>query len=155
MQRIGERRAVKAWVGTAVAVLSLAACSEQGRELPAACQQGQQAVAGALASAPGPVRIDGVAISSCMTDGADAADVQQLGAAVTGAAAGLAEVAAERPESAEALRLGYLTGALRRGSRQTQGLHSELVRRVDQELVRVDRTSAAFRRGESAGQRLG
>jgi len=53
------------------------------------------------------------------------------------------------------VQLGYLAGALKRGSEQTQGLHSELVRRVDQELVRVDRTSSAFRRGERAGRELG
>ena len=123
--------------------------------IPPACRQGQQAVSSALVAAPGPVRIDGVPISSCMTDGADGGDLQELGAAVNGAAAKLAEVAAERPNSAEAVQLGYLAGALRRGSEQTQGLHSELVRRVDLELVRVDRRSAAFRRGERAGRRLG
>lgn len=140
----------------ALALVALAAgCGEQSADPPTACRQGQQAVVGALASAPGPVRIDGVSISGCMTDGADAGDLQELGAAVNGAAARLAEVAAERPDSAEAVQLGYLTGALKRGSEQTQGLHSELVRRVDQELVRVDRGSAAFRRGERAGHKLG
>jgi len=139
-----------------VALLALAAgCGERSANLPPACRQGQQAVTGALASAPGRVRIDGMSISSCMTDGADAADLQELGAAINGAAAGLAEVAAERPDSAQAVQLGYLAGALKRGSEQTQGLHSELVRRVDQELVRVDRTSAAFQRGERAGRQLG
>jgi len=139
-----------------MAALALAAgCGEQSADLPAACRQGQQAVVAALASAPGRVRIDGVSISGCMTDGADAGDLQELGAAVNGAAAGLAEVAAERPDSAEAVRLGYLTGALKRGSEQTQGLHSELVRRVDQELLQVDRTGAAFRRGERAGREHG
>lgn len=132
-----------------------AGCGEQSADFPAACRQGQEAVAGALASAPGPVRIDGVPISGCMTEGADAADLQELGVAVNGAAARLAGVAAERPESAEAVQLGYLAGALKRGSEQTQGLHSELVRRVDQELVRVDRSSSAFRRGERAGRKLG
>ena len=139
-----------------MALVALAAgCGEQSADPPAACRQGQQVVADALASAPGPVRIDGVPISGCMTDGADATDLQELGAAVNGAAAKLAETAAARPGSAEALQLGYLAGALKRGSEQTQGLHSELVRRVDQELVRVDRTSSAFRRGERAGRELG
>ena len=149
-------------LGAAVALVALAAgCGEQSKDPPAACRQGQQAVVAALGTAPGPVRIDtqggtgGVPISGCMTDGSDATDLQELGAAVNGAAAKLAETAAERPGSAEAVQLGYLAGALKRGSEQTQGLHSELVRRVDQELVRVDRTSAAFRRGERAGRKLG
>jgi len=132
----------------------LAGCGDDP-ELPAACRQGQVAVTAALASAPGPVRIDGTPISACMTDAADQADLQELGAAVNGAAARLADVAADRPESAEAVRLGYLTAAVRRGSRQSQGLHSELVRRLDQEVGRVDRSSAAFRRGERAGRELG
>jgi hypothetical protein len=137
-----------------LAAALLAGCGEDD-ELPAACREGRQAVTAALATAPGPVRIDGVAISACMTDAADTADVQLLGTAVNGAAAELADVAAERPDSREAVRLGYLAGAVERGSRQSQGLHSELRRRLEQELARVDRTSPAFRRGERAGRELG
>jgi len=155
VQPIGGRRPFKPCLTATLLVALAAGCGERSADLPAACRQGQQAVTIALTSAPGPVRIDGVSISGCMNDGADAADLQELGAAINGAAAGLAEVAAERPDSAQAVQLGYLAGALKRGSEQTQGLHSELVRRVDQELVRVDRTSAAFQRGERAGRQLG
>jgi len=150
VQRIRGRTLLK-W---ALAAALLAGCGDDS-ELPAACAQGEQAVAAALASAPQAVRIDGVAISSCMTDAADASDIQALGTAVNGVAAKLADKAEERPDSAEAVRLGYLVGAVERGSAKSQGLHSQLRRRLDEEVGRVDRSSPAFQRGERAGRSLG
>jgi hypothetical protein len=52
-----------------------------------------------------------------------------------------------------ATQLGYLRGALRRGA--DPGLHEELLRRFDQELLRVDTRTPAFRRGEAAGRARG
>ncbi len=150
MQRIGGRTLLK-WL---LAAALLAGCGGDD-ELPAACGQGEQAVASALASAPQAVRIDGVAISSCMTDAADASDVQALGTAVNAVAAKLADVAEERPDSTEAVRLGYLVGAVELGSTKSQGLHAELQRRLEEEVGRVDRSSPAFQRGERAGRKLG
>lgn len=156
VQQIGGRTLLK-WILVAALV---AGCGGD-EELPAACSQGEQAVTAALASAPRAVRIEApggrgrAAISACMTDAADASDVQALGAAVNGTAAKLADVAEERPDSTEALRLGYLVGAVERGSTKSQGLHSELKRRLEQEVGRVDRSSPAFRRGERAGRTLG
>lgn len=146
MQRIRGSTLLKYLVAAAL----LAGCGAE-EELPAACREGERAITSALASAPGPVRIDGVALSGCMTDSADAAELQQFGGAVNAAAARLADTAAERPASAEAVRLGYLAGAVERGSRQSQGLHYELRRRLEQEIGRVDRSSPAFRRGQRAG----
>jgi len=150
VQRIGGRTLLK-WL---VAAALLAGCGDDDK-LPAACGQGEQAVTAALAAAPQAVRIDGVAISACMTDAADASDIQALGTAVNSVAAKLADVAEERPNSVEAVRLGYLVGAVERGSMQSQGLHSELQRRMEQEVGRVDRSSPAFQRGERAGRKLG
>jgi len=158
VQRIASRMPFKPLV-LALAVCTAGAgagcAAEERASLPQACRQGPQAVLDALARAPGPVRIDGVPISGCMNEHADAADLQELGAAVNGAAARLAQRAARRPESPAALRLGYLSAAVRRGAQRSGGLHSELVRRVDQELLGVDRSSAAFRRGQSAGRQSG
>ena len=120
-------------------------------ELPAACREGEQAVTSALAAAPKPVRIEGTAISACMTDAADAADLQQFGIAINASAARLADAAERDPGSAEAERLGYLAGAVERGSHRSQGLHYELRRRLEQEIGRVDQESEAFRRGRRAG----
>jgi hypothetical protein len=120
-------------------------------ELPAACREGEQAVTSALGAAPRPVRIDGTAISACMTDAADASDLQQLGIAINATAARLADSAARDPDSAAAVQLGYLAGAVERGSHRSQGLHYELRRRLEQETGRVNQTSTAFRRGRRAG----
>lgn len=150
MQRIGARTLLKGLLAVAL----LAGCGQHD-ELPAACRSGERAVTAALASAPGPVRLEGTAISNCMTDAADASDLQGLGLAVNGTAAKLADVAVDRPDSPQALRLGYLVGAVHRGAGHSQGLHSELVRRLDLEAGRVDQSSRAFRRGERAGRRLG
>ncbi len=134
----------------------MAGCGEDDA-LPAACREGEQAVTAALASAPRPVRVHtpggtgGVAISACMTDAADAAELQQFGGAINATAARLADAAAERPDSREAVRLGYLDGAVERGSHRSQGLHYELQRRLEQEIGRVDRSRPAFRRGRRAG----
>jgi len=133
-----------------VAAAVLAGCGGDDT-LPAACREGEQALSTALAAAPRPVRIDGTAISSCMTDAADGAELQQFGGAVNATAARLADAAAERPDSAEAVQLGYLAGAIRRGAGGSQGLHYELRRRLEQETGRVDQRSAAYRRGERAG----
>jgi hypothetical protein len=135
--------------------MASAGCGSEPASLPSGCRAGAQALEHALAAAPGPVRVEGTPISRCMRDGATSADLQQLGAAVNGAAAHLADAAARRPESVEALRLGYLAAAVRRGARRTQGQHGELVRRVEQELMRVDRSSASFQRGLRAGRELG
>ena len=133
-----------------VVAVALAGCGNDG-DLPAACREGEQALSTALAAAPRPVRTDGTAISSCMTDAADTAELQQFGRAVNATAARLADAAAKRPDSPQALQLGYLAGAVRRGSHNSQGLHYELRRRLEQETGRVDRSSAAYRRGERAG----
>jgi hypothetical protein len=150
VQRIGGRTLLKGLIAAAL----LTGCG-QDDELPAACHSGERAVTAALAAAPGPVRLGGTAISDCMTDAADASDLQGLGLAVNGTAAKLGDVAAHRPNSVQAVRLGYLVGAVHRGSKHSQGLHSELVRRLDLEAGRVDQASPAFRRGERAGLRLG
>jgi hypothetical protein len=61
-----------------------------------------------------------------------------------------------RPEPAPAaLRLGYLVGAARRGASETQGVHDELIRRIEQELAGVDRRSPAYQRGYDAGRARG
>ena len=128
-------------------VLALAACGDE-RERPAsACTASPDAVVSALRAAPGEVRMGGARLSSCLTEGSDADDLQRVGSAYVEAAAILARRAAREPEGRDALRLGYLVGAVRRGGTTTDGVHSELVRRLEQE--RLD--SRAFRRGERAG----
>jgi hypothetical protein len=68
-------------------------------------------------------------------------------------------LAARIPSSDRAaIRLGYLIGATRRGAERTNGIHAELVRRLEQS-VGVDgppaARRAAFERGLAAGARTG
>jgi hypothetical protein len=140
----------------ALAVLAAAgACGDDDERVPAACPADRQAVLSGLRSAPGAVRVDGVRLSECLAKGSDAEDVQRVGAAYVGAAGVLAPRARRRPEGEAALRLGYLVGATRRGASGTQGIHSELVRRMEQEITVVNARSHAFGRGERAGRTLG
>lgn len=134
-------------------------CSAENseRELPVACQSGQEAIEAALAAAPRPVRLEGVPLSECFDPKSDGAELQGVGTSFVGAAAELGERARARPEGEAATQLGYLIGAMRRGAGRTnaQGIHTELVRRAEQELTLVDPSSGALREGLRAGERTG
>jgi hypothetical protein len=127
---------------------------DSDRGLPAACPADSDQVMAALRKAPAPVRIDGVALSECLTRRSSPEEVQRVGANYVEAAAGLSRDARRRPHGPAALRLGYLVGAAHRGASATEGVHSELIRRLDQELRSVP-SSPARRRGERAGRRSG
>jgi hypothetical protein len=132
--------------------MTVAACSTAEERVPAACTEGPQSVRAALVAAPGEVRLHGVPLADCLTKDSDADDVQRVGATWVEVATGLSREARAHANSAEALRLGYLVGAARRGGAHTQGIHAELLRRLEQETATVDTRSRAFRRGERAGR---
>ena len=123
--------------------------------LPVACRQGEQAVQRALAREPTGVRIDGTLLSECLNRVGDARDVQEVGATFVSVAADLAPRARAAPDGVAARQLGYLVGALRRGAARTQGIHAEMLRRVEQELLVVNTGARAFRAGERAGSESG
>jgi hypothetical protein len=139
--------------------LALAGCARQDREpsLPLACSAGPEAVQAALEAAPRPVRIDGTPLSACLDARSDGADLQTVGTSLVGVAAELGGRAARRPESQAAVQLGYLVGAMQRaaGRANAQGIHSELVRRVELELDPVGARSGAVDEGIRAGRRTG
>jgi hypothetical protein len=134
-------------------------CASEGVEepLPPACQAGEQAVRDALGAAPRPVRLGGVPLSECFDARSTGAELQSVGISFVGAASMLAERARARPEGDAAMQLGYLVGAMRRGAGRSkaQGIHTELVRRVEQELTLVDPDSRAVKEGIRAGGRTG
>jgi hypothetical protein len=84
------------------------------------------------------------------------ADIQTVGTVLTRTADVLGR-AMDRSDEA-ALQLGYLIGAVRKGARHTNGIHQELVRRVEQ-AIGLDGPPAprraAFDRGLAAGERSG
>ena len=139
----------------ALVLLALAGCTREETRLPAACTDGEDAVRAALNSAPGQVRMGDAALSSCLNEEADGDQLQVVGIAFVEAASGLAREARRRPESRSALELGYLVAAAHRGGDSTQGVHSELLRRLDQEVAAVNTRSRAYRRGRQAGRAAG
>jgi hypothetical protein len=112
-------------------------------------------VRAALARAPGEVRVGDTKLSDCFTESAQASDIQAISSTFLAVAERLAGRADSRPESADALRLGYLIGAAQRGSADTQGIHSEMVRRLELEPSDIRGRSAAYRRGLRAGRERG
>lgn len=135
---------------------AIAGCSRQGEPtLPVACKEGPRAVQAALVRAPADVSIAGTPLSNCLGRSGDPADLQEVGASYVAVAAELGPAARADPGGPEALRLGYLLGAVRRGAARTQGIHDELLRRLEQELILLDTSSPAFRRGERAGRERG
>jgi hypothetical protein len=146
-----------ALAATALAIaLSLAGCSSDGDEgPPVACKEGPDAIRTALERAPQQVDLDGEPLSACFARGADASDVQQVGAAYVTVASRLAAEARLDPDGPDALRLGYLIGAARRGASDTQGIHDELLRRVEQELTGINTSTGSYRRGYEAGRSRG
>jgi hypothetical protein len=123
--------------------------------IPAACSADAPAVERALTTAPRPVRLGGVRLSACLGRSSAQGDLETVGSAWIGAASNLAALARRDPESGSATRLGYLIGAARRGAGRTQGIHTELLRRLELELAPVDTRSRAFRLGERAGRASG
>jgi hypothetical protein len=140
-----------------LAAALLAACSrEEEPEPPGACRSaGPAQVRAALAEAPGSVRLDGTPLSRCISDASDSADIQQVGGVYLAVATELAPAARARPEGEEAAQLGYLIGAVQRGSVGAQGVHYEMLRRLEQEARGLPSRSAAFRAGRRAGRSSG
>jgi hypothetical protein len=128
----------------------LGACGDGEERIPAACAGGPAAVRAALRDAPGPVRLEGTPLSDCLVEGASGGELQAVGTSFVQSAAALAPAARRNPQGRAAVELGYLVGAARRGG-SPEGVHAELVRRLEQELAGVDTRSPAFRRGERAG----
>ena len=115
----------------AVLLVVAAGCSEQGAAAPSPeCTAGADAVARALAAAPGDVALgDGTRLSECVRNAESDADQQNLGIVLTSVAEDLEAKAPDDPRAA--LQLGYLVGAARRGAPGDSSLQFELVRRLE------------------------
>jgi hypothetical protein len=150
-------RSVRFPILAAVAGLALlAGCRDDDRGIPAACRQGADTVRLALLQAPGEVRLEGTTpISDCIDDTSSGGDMSDVGVAYVAVAQRLADEAERRPNSPEALRLGYLVGAVERSRRGSQGVGYELGRRLQQEARRVPASSQEYRTGLRAGRDSG
>ena len=140
-----------------LALLGAGCGSGDDEETPAPCLQGANAFLEALPEAPDEVRLQGdVAISSCLVDNQPAGDLARLGTGLIEAATTLNAQAIGRP--LHAVQLGYLVGAVRNGAEDTNGIHADLVRRIEAaaELSPGGRPlppafETAYRRGREAG----
>ncbi|MGN6190214.1 MAG: hypothetical protein ACTHOE_15075 [Conexibacter sp.] len=112
-----------------LALLALSGCS--GRTPPTeACIQAQPAdVLQALRRAPDRVALaDGTPLSQCVRRTIDDSRLQALGATLTAAADRLAQ--RMHTSDAAAFQLGFLIGAVDRGSTQAAGLQDDLSNRI-------------------------
>ncbi|MGI8802496.1 MAG: hypothetical protein ACR2KV_10035 [Solirubrobacteraceae bacterium] len=139
-------------------VAGLAACGAAAPSTPAACMTGTAAIEQALAVAPGPVRLaDGTTISTCIADASGSGiQLEEVGSLLIGTADRLAVRAVASPP--DALELGYLIGAARRGAARSTGLAGQLRQRVEGAgaLRGAGPASlAALHRGILAGQDTG
>ena len=139
-------------------VLALAAvgCGEDQPSLPLACTAEEAAIARALEAAPGDVRLeDGTLLSTCVSRARNDAQLSSMGFLLTAVAEDLGIRARERQSPELARRLGFLAGAVQRGSDRTNGIQAELARRVARAAVKLDGSGAAVQRALVEGTRAG
>ncbi len=115
-------------VGACAAVLA-AGCGSDPEETPSACLAGSEDYVRILARAPDGVAFDdGTTISECLVPEQSGGQLSQVGEEMIAAATTLNAQAREEPTSLAAVQLGYLVGAVEKGS---EGIHADLVRRLN------------------------
>ncbi|MCW2995708.1 MAG: hypothetical protein JWQ18_3203 [Conexibacter sp.] len=141
--------------------LAFGACTKDAPPLPDACLDTDRAgYEHALASAPGAVALPGgTLISTCLQRVRTDAELQNIGAVVHAVAEDYATRARESSDPQAALRLGFLSAAVSRGAGHSNGIASELARRVETAGIGLrDGSSAvagALDRGLAAGAARG
>lgn len=146
----------------AAAALALPACREDEPETPAACLGAAADYLQALRAAPQPVLLGAATpISDCLVAGQEGGELSGAGESIVTAATKLNEAARLDPSGPEAVRLGYLVGAVQQGASDTGGIHADLIRRVDSaarfspEGLLPPEFERAFGQGYAAGQQSG
>jgi hypothetical protein len=124
-----------AWIAVSLACLVAAAgagCGSQGDDsTPVACLEGSAAYLKALRTAPGAVEVGGEApISDCLAENQQAGDLATVGEAMIETATKLNAEARAKPGGEANLELGYLLGAAEAGAETTEGIHTDLIRRL-------------------------
>jgi hypothetical protein len=142
-------------LGLAAAVAAAPGCGDERPPLSTLCTQGERPIAQALRRAPGPVALpDGTRLSQCVANARGAGDLQSFGVVVTRLADRLADRADDDPGAA--VRLGYLIGAAERGAAHSEGIHAELVHRLQVTARRLPAgAQTPLERGRRAGERDG
>ena len=120
-------------LGLAAALGLLASGCGNGKDssTPVACLGGTSVYITALNAAPGEATLDGeTPISDCLAENQQGGDLANVGEALVEAATALNAEAREEPGGRANVRLGYLLGAVERGAAETEGIHTDLLRRL-------------------------
>jgi hypothetical protein len=164
MRRAAETSNVAAALCALVAVSALAiGCGGTNTSTPHACLSGPGAYLRGLRAAPGNVTLrDGTPISGCLVPGQKAGELATVGSSMLSAVTTLNAQARRQPGGSANLRLGYLIGAAKRGAEGSEGIHSELLRRLTAAAAYSPRTAilspefeATYREGFAAGHARG
>ncbi|MGH2956461.1 MAG: hypothetical protein ACRDL6_05635 [Solirubrobacterales bacterium] len=150
---------IAAAAAAAAALAMLAGCgSDDDEGAPSACRASSETYLEVLRAAPGPVRVNGIPISDCLTPSQGGGELAQIGEQMVIAATRLNAQASRDPGGPAAVQLGYLIGATSSGA---DAIHADLIRRLNS----AARFSAAqapppafnrgFNRGYAAGQESG
>lgn len=117
----------------AAALAALSGCgSEDSPETPSACLQPASAYLEALDAAPADVRLDGTTpISACVVPDQPSGALQTVGKSVVDAATELNGEVRRGSDPQATVRLGYLVGAIQEGASDTDGIHQDLILRLD------------------------
>jgi hypothetical protein len=112
-------------------LVAVAGCGDNDDSTPVACLEGAAAYERALADAPGEVLLLGeTPISECLARNQTGGDLARVGEAMIETATDLNAEARAEPGGEANLQLGYLLGAAERGSEESEGIHTDLVRRL-------------------------
>lgn len=112
-------------------LLALAGCGGPDDSTPVACLEGAPVYLRALEGAPGEVELGGTTpISDCLAKNQAGGDLATVGAAMLTATTKLNVEARAEPGGAANVQLGYLLGAAQRGADGSEGIHTELIRRL-------------------------
>jgi len=115
----------------AITALSAIGCGSQDDSTPVACLEGGAAYEKALRVAPGEVLLGGeTLISDCLAENQKAGNLARVGEAMLATATALSAQARREDGGDAAVQLGYLIGAAERGAATSEGIHSDLVRRL-------------------------
>ena len=113
--------------------LAIAGCGSADQDkTPVACLNGPRPFTDALREAPGAVRLaGGTLISECIVRNQSAGDLANVGSTLVKVTTQLNAEARQDPGGAPTVQLGYLVGAIAGGAAGTQGIHTELLRRIE------------------------
>jgi hypothetical protein len=124
-------RALAASLLACTALAALVGCGQQDNSTPTACLSGSEGYEKALARLPAEVLIRGeTPISDCLVANQEGGELERVGESLLQVATNANAEARQAGGERSAFALGYLMGAVQRGAERTEGIHSDLVRRL-------------------------